>query len=134
MSLDNASIPIGATYAPTGGSATTMKTLETSAGSRKLYLDDGSDMILRKTCLATAKAPVPNSGAPNGYTQSRVTAVFHVPFLLDNGNYTTNSIKIEASFDPELTTAEVEAQLWDLVRHVCVDSDFDDFRAAGSVA
>lgn len=71
MPLTTATIPVGATYAPTGGAATTIKSLGQTLDSHKLYFDDGADIILRKTMLATAKPSVPSSGAPNGYTQTR---------------------------------------------------------------
>lgn len=133
MSLNNASVPIGATYAPTGGSATSFASLGSSEGQNKLYIDDGSDLILRKTCLATSKAPVVNSGAPNGYTQQRSTIVFHVPMLLANGNYTTNTVKIEIAFDPEADASE-RSYLRELVAHCGVDADFDGLFDDGSVA
>lgn len=133
MSLSNASVPIGASYAPTGGSATSLVSLGQNEGSNKLYIDDGSDLILRKTCLATSKAPVVNSGAPNGYTQQRSTIVFHVPMLLANGNYTTNTVKIEVAFDPEADASE-RAYLRELIAHCGVDADFDGLFDDGSVA
>jgi len=133
MSLSNASIPIGASYSPTGGSATTLVSLGSSEGRNKLYINDGSDLILRKTCLATSKAPAPNAGSPNGYTQQRSTIVFHVPMLLANGEYTTNTVKVEISFDPEADASE-RAYLRELVAHVGVDADFDGLLDDGSVA
>lgn len=133
MSLDNASIPIGASYSPAGGSATSMVSLGKTSDSNKLFIDDSSDLILRKTALATSKAPQPNAGAPNGYTQQRSTIVFHVPMLLANGKYTTNSVKIEVAFDPEADAAE-RAYLRELIAHCGVDADFDGLFDDGSVA
>jgi hypothetical protein len=133
MSLANASIPIGATYAPTGGSATTLKSLGVTGESNKLYIDDGADLILRKTCLASSKAGVPNAGSPNGYTQQRSTIVFHVPYLLANGNYTKNKVSLEVSFDLE-TDAAGRAYLRELIAHCGVDADFDGLFDDGSVA
>lgn len=133
MSLNNASIPLGATYSPAGGTATSLVSLGSTAESNKLFIDDGSDLILRKTCLATSKAPVPNAAAPNGQTQQRSTIVFHVPLLLDNGNYTKNTVKIEIAFDPE-TDATERAYLRELVAHCGVDADFDGLFDDGSSA
>lgn len=133
MPLENASVPIGATYAPTGGSATTLASLGKTSDSNKLFVDDGADLILRKTCLATSKAPVPSSSAPNGYTQQRSTIVFHVPMLLANGNYTKNSVKIEVAFDPEADSSE-RAYLRELIAHCGVDADFDGLFDDGSVS
>lgn len=133
MGLSTASIPVGASYAPTGGTATAMVSLGQSGDSNKLFIDDNADLILRKTCLATSKAPVPNSGAPNGYTQQRSTIVFHVPMLLDNGNYTTNTVKIEVAFDPEADSSE-RGFLRELIAHCGVDADFDGLFDDGSTA
>jgi hypothetical protein len=133
MSLANASIPIGATYAPTGGSATSFVSLGQTSDSQKLFIDSGEDLILRRTALATSKSPVPNSSAPNGYTQQRTSIVFHVPLLLDNGKYTTNTVKIEVSYDPETDTSE-RAYLRELLAHLGSDADFDSLFDNGSVA
>jgi hypothetical protein len=88
---------------------------------------------MRKTALATSKAPVPNASAPNGYTQQRSTIVFHVPYLLDNGSVTKNSVKVEIAFDPE-TDAAGRAFLRELVAHCGDDADFDGLFDDGSVA
>lgn len=133
MSLSSASVPIGATYSPTGGSATSFVSLGSTEGTNKLYIDSGEDLILRRTCLATSKAPVVNSAAPNGYTQQRSTIVFHIPMLLDNGNYTTNTVKIEVAFDPEADASE-RSYLRELIAHCGVDADFDSLFDDGSVA
>lgn len=133
MSLSNASIPIGASYAPSGGSATSLVSLGQNPGENKVFIDDGADLILRKTCLASSKSPVPNAGAPNGYTQQRTSVVFHVPMLLANGKYTVNTARLEVAFDPEADSGE-RGLLWELLSHICVDADFDDLRNDGSVA
>lgn len=133
MSLSNASIPIGASYAPSGGSATAFASMGQTPGSNQLFIDDGADLILRKTCLASSKTPVPNAGAPNGYTQQRSSIVFHIPMLLDNGKYTTNTVRIEVAFDPEADSGE-RALLRELIAHVGVDADFDGLFDDGSVA
>lgn len=133
MSLSSASVPLGATYSPSGGSATSFVSLGQSEGKNKLFFDEGLSLILRKTCLATSKPPVPNAGAPNGYTQQRTTIVLHSPKLLANGEYTTNSAKIEVSHDPETSAAEITA-LWEMIAHFAVDADFAEMRDDGSVA
>lgn len=133
MGLSSASVPIGATYAPTGGSATSFVSLGQTDGSNRLYIDDGASLILRKTMLATTRPPVANASAPNGYTQQRSSLVFHLPKLLANGNYTTNTVRIEVAFDPETTEAERDL-MRELIAHVGVDVDFDSAIVDGSVA
>lgn len=133
MSLNSASVPIGASYSPTGGSATSFVSMGSNPGANKLFIDDGADLILRKTVLATSKEPVPNASAPNGYTQQRTAIVFHVPMLLDNGKYTTNTVRIEVAFDPEADASE-RAYLRELIAHCGVDADFDNLFDDGSTA
>lgn len=133
MSLSNASIPIGATFSPTGGTATSFVSLGQSEGKNKLFIDDGSSLILRKTVLATSKTPVPNASAPNGYTQQRSTIVIHQPKLLANGEYTVNTMRLEVAYDPESTGSEV-AELFELAGHIASDSDFAEFREDGATA
>lgn len=133
MTISAASIPVGASYAPTGGVATSFVSLGQTVDAHTLFLDDSSDFILRKTLKVTSKAPTPSNGAPNGYTQQRNSVVFLQPKLLANGNYTTNSLRIEVSYDPETTTAE-RAEMREMLSHLGVDADFDNLFDQGSVA
>lgn len=132
MSLSSASIPIGGSYSPTGGSATVFKSLGQTSDSNKLFVDDGSVLPLRKTVLATSRPPTPNASAPNGYTQQRTSISFHVPILLDNGKYTTNTVRVEMSYDIETDTTE-RAFLRELLAHLGSDADFDSLFNDGSV-
>lgn len=133
MTIANASIPMGATLAPTGGTARTLVSLGSNPGENKLFLEDGSSLILRMNILATSKLPSPNASKPNGYTQQRSTLNFQRPKLLANGNYTTNSARVEISYDPESTTAEIQ-ELLDAVGLSTVDTDFDGLWFSGSTA
>jgi hypothetical protein len=133
MSISNGSIPIGATYAPSGGSATSLVSLGGSLGEQKVFIDDSSDLALRKTAVVTSKPPTPLASAPNGYTQQRSAIVFHIPLLLDNGNYTINKVSIEMSFDIETDASEMTL-LREFIAHVGVDTDFDDLFEQGSTA
>lgn len=133
MPLSGASIPVGATYSPTGGSATTFVSLGGTLGKKDLFLDDGSSLILRRLLSATSIAPRPLSSAPNGYTQQKVQLFMKVPKLLANGKYTTNTVDAVIRFDPETTTAE-RAFLREMLAHYGSDSDFAEFFEDGSVA
>lgn len=133
MPIANSSVPVGATYAPTGGVATSFVELGKTENSNKLYLDDSSEIIDTTTLLVQSRAPTPNAGAPGGYTQQRASFRFHVPLLLDNGERTINVVQGSVSFDPETNSVEREA-LWDLMRHVSIDGDFAEFRDRGSMS
>jgi len=133
MPINNASVPIGGVYTPAGGVATSIVSLGSTIDSNKFYINGSEDLILRKTILATSKSPSPSSGAPNGYTQQRTAVVVHVPMLLDNGNYTTNTIRVEISYDPEADSDE-RAYLREWLSHMGSDADFDLLFYNGSVA
>jgi hypothetical protein len=131
MALENASVPMGATYAPTGGTARTLKSLGQTLNEHKLWLDDGSSNILRGTLLAAVRPPVPQASAPNGLTQQRITCTYQRPKLLANGKYTTNSVELKVSYDIESAAADIN-ELREIVRHLVTDADFSDLFLAGS--
>jgi len=133
MSISNASIPMGATITPSGGTARTLVSLGSNPGENRLYLDDGSSLILRMNLLATSKLPSPNASKPNGYTQQRSALNVQRPKLLANGNYTTNSARAEISYDPESTTAEVQELLDALVLSL-ITAAIDGLWFSGSTA
>lgn len=125
MPLATANIPIGATYAPTGGSATAFSSLGYSSdGVHKLFIDDGSSLILRKNVIVTTRAPVVSVGAPNGYTQQRVNVYMKFPKLLANGNYTVNTVRVELAYDSESSAADI-ALMREMLAHLGSDADFD---------
>lgn len=134
MSLNGASIPLGGTYSPTGGSATSLVSLGSiNSNGHKLFLDEGLTALLRKSVVASAKEPTIQSSAPNGYTQRRVTFSLHSPLLLDNGEVTTNKVEVSISYDPETDASEV-AGLREWLAHLGSDADFDSFFDDGSIA
>jgi hypothetical protein len=126
MTIANASIPIGATFAPSGGSATTIKTKEANGPRHLAFLDDGSALLDQQTADFSYKAPKVSVGAPNGYTQARNTVVVKVPLTLANGNLTVNTIRIEQSCDFETSAAD-KASLREWAVHLLNDSDFTEF-------
>jgi len=131
MPIENGILPLGAVYTPSGGSILDMISLGRTSDSHKILLDEGLDLILRKTLLVTSKAPVPNASSPNGYTQQRTSLVFHLPKLLANGNYTKNSLRIEFSYDPETTSSE-RAFAREMISHVGLQDEFNELFSSGS--
>lgn len=127
MSISSASMPIGATYTPTGGSATSLVAKGSTSGSQlSTFLDDGSILLDQIQFDFSYSEPKVNSGAPGGWTQARNNVAVKSPLGLDNGNRTVNTIRIEISCDPETTDAE-KATLREYGAHVLLDSDFTDF-------
>lgn len=73
--------------------------------------------------VATVKEPKPSSGAPNGSTQARAAMTFKSPLVLDNGNVTVNTVRVEVAYDPETTSAEID-ELLVIGAQLFADSDF----------
>lgn len=133
MSILNASVNVDGTVATTGGTATTFISKGTDLGSHDAILNDGSEFAAQTKVSFVTKDPKVQTSAPNGYTQHRCTAKVLRPLLLDNGNYTMNSVTITFSVDHETTDTEI-GSLRVLAAQLIHDSDFDDFWTAGSVA
>lgn len=125
MSIRNASIPIGATFAPSGGTATGLIALGGDASSTKTFVaTTGVTALNRTEILFSAKQPKVSPSAPGGFTQGRSSLKVTVPKVLANGNRTLNSATIEMALDPETTAAELNA-LRSLLQNLIVDADFD---------
>jgi hypothetical protein len=126
MSIASGTVLVGGTTSSTGGTSTGFIVKGDTFNEAKVVLDDSSAFIDATNISFSVKDPVVNSSAPNGYTQRRSNVSVLVPLALDNGNYTTNSVKISISCDPETTDAEVDA-LIELGAQLLRDADFDAF-------
>jgi hypothetical protein len=133
MPIDTGAILVGGTTSTTGGTSTPFTIKGDSNGEKSVILDDGTTYIDSSRINFTVKDPVANAGAPNGYTQQRSSVRVVVPFLLDNGNYTSSTISIGIAYDVELTDAEKDA-LMELGAQLIRTSSFDDFWKKQSLA
>jgi len=123
MSLSNASVLSGATITPSGGTALAFEGTGIRGNSHTLVASADTNLLTRRSIVCTVKEPRVSPGAPNGYTQARATAVFKSPLVLDNGNTTVNTVRIEVSYDSESTAAEVD-ELLVVASQILSDSDF----------
>jgi hypothetical protein len=130
MSILNASVLVDGTVATTGGTATSMIMM---GDGENVILDEGLEFNAQTKIAFHSKDPKVSSTAPNGYTQHRTTIKILKPLLLDNGNYTMNSVTITFGVDHETTDAEITS-LRVLAAQLLHDSDFDDFWNVGSRA
>lgn len=104
MSLSNLSIPSGATWAPTGGSA-----LAFAPDGRRV--NDGLSLVVTAdTNLATRRSLSMRStlpalpASPTTFAKlGRCFAVYKVPFLASDGKLYIQAQKIETAFHPEFT-------------------------------
>lgn len=126
MSIKSASILVDGTVATTGGTATSFKDKGGDLVSWRSILDDGSEFLSQTQVEFSIRDPKPNSGSPNGYSQARSSVVIQKPLLLDNGEYTVNTVRLTLSVDHETTDAEIQ-NLLVTTAQLLVDSDYADF-------
>lgn len=108
MAIQGAGIKSGSTtyVVPSDGSSITLTTVGTSLDMTVASPSSDTNYLTKRTYEFSKKDAKPSSTAPNGYTQQRATCVFKAPFILDNGNRTVNTLRIEFACDIELTVAE----------------------------
>lgn len=126
MTIASSQVLIDSTPSFTAGTATTLKHKTDSDNSIIVFLDDGSDLVSQKTVEFSYKGPKVQAGTPNGYTQARNSVVVKSPFILDNGELTVNTVRIEIAVDSELTAAE-KLTLRDWAAQLLLDSDYTEF-------
>lgn len=125
MSIRLASIPVGATFSPTGGTATSLVLLSSDSSSAKAFIGSSGVTPLTRTEIQFSGKPARTaSGTPGGFTQGRASAKVVVPKTLANLARTLNTGTIEISIDPETTAAELVALKSALV-NLLTDADFD---------
>ncbi len=133
MPLIGGSLPIGATFAPTGGTARTLLDLGGDFTRRKLLIDDGAEFNLSRVINLSKVTPQANSGYPGGYTPvKRRVALVH-PKVLADGKVFNNQRIEEIIVHPETTDAEIIALLSD-GSNIDNDTDFQGFWLDGTLS
>jgi len=131
MALVGGSIPVGATFAPTGGTARTLKSLGSDKSSIKLLVDDSSAYNVRTTIDVSTVEAAANASYPGGQTPNKRRASMKVPRVLADGTVFTDSISIELIAHPETSSANITAMLSGGI-NMLNDSDFSDLWQNGS--
>lgn len=128
MAIIGAGIKSGSTtYAvPTDGSAITFASAGGNLDTLIASPTADTNYLTKRTYEFSVKDAKPSVSAPNGYTQQRATCVFKAPFILDNGNRTVNTVRIEFACDIELTVAE-KYELLLQASQLLGDTDFQGF-------
>jgi hypothetical protein len=128
MAISGAGIKSGSTtyVVPSDGSAITFATNGTSLDTTIASPTADTNYLTKRTYEFSVKEAKPSATAPNGYTQQRATCVLKAPFILDNGNRTVNTVRIEFACDVELTTAE-KYELLLQASQLLGDTDFQGF-------
>lgn len=125
MSLLNAVVKTGATWAPTGGSDLTF----TSDGRAvndgvSLVVTADTNLLTRRSLVARAILPALPSKAGEYAKLGRNSVVYKVPFIAADGKLYTQSVRIEMAFHPEYTGKNTV--IGDAAAFVA-DSDFTSF-------
>lgn len=125
MSLANASILSGATWAPTGGTALNFtpdgRSKENGIG---LVVTADTNLVTRRTLQA--KSVLPSLPANNGAFArlGRNAMTYSIPFVAADGKLYNQTIKIEAAFHAEYTQKSTRRN--EAISFLA-DSDFTDF-------
>lgn len=133
MAIQNASIPVGATYAPTGGTSRTLKFLRNVTNGIQAFLDDSpASSVLRKILYATVRPAVPEKSSIDGYTHEKKKLEFQIPFTNGAGNVVVDKVIIEV-WTNVAADATQKTFLRGLIANVGSNANFDDFFVNGSV-
>lgn len=135
MSIRSASIPIGATFAPTGGTARGFLLAAETGFSVSYLLNDGATFPNRIFFNASVVSPKAKADGPSGYTQRRARLNIQIPTGVTVGSSvvrTVNTISIELSADPFSAASDITA-LRSAAINAINDSDFDDLWNSNSL-
>lgn len=132
MSISTLAPYSGATFPRTAGSADAVASAGGDLDKHRLIFTT-EELVLQRKLDFSVTAPKVSTSAPNGYTQGRSSVYMKFPLLLDNGNYTTNTIQLTFSADIETTDAEKQA-MRDVAVQAIIDSSMDGFYNDLSVA
>lgn len=133
MSLSAVSTLTGSTIAGTGGTAVNWTKMGQIGNKVSLAVTADADLRSRRSLDVTAKQPSISASAPNGYTQARVTKVYKQPLVLDNGNLTVNTVKVEVAYDVETSATEIQ-DLLDQGAQMCFNADLSSVDKTLSLA
>lgn len=133
MSLKNANVPIGATFAPTGGTATAFTTsAQPVSGGLMVVASADTDPSTRRSITAKAKNAAVDSKTGKFSGKDKRNTVFVSPTILADGSVVFDLIRIEIELHPQSATTKLAALK---SAGICMlqDTDFDQFWALGSV-
>lgn len=132
MPLNGASIPVGCTWTPAGGTAKTY-TNDGLTVANGVHLIDASVADYRTRPQMTAKVKQPTLDSLGVYSKGRRSVVVTIPKVLASGKQVFPLIRIELEDHPESSAAEI-ATLLSIGANVLIDTDFSNFWNTGSVA
>lgn len=132
MALVSGSIPVGATFAPSGGTARTLTSLGSDKTSLKLLINDSLAYNVRRVVNVSVKEPTVNAAAPGGYSPMRHRVNVHLPKTLADGSIHVNQVTLEIVAHPETVSADFD-EILSIGACLCSDADFTTFWKTGSL-
>lgn len=104
MSLANAVVKTGATWAPTGGSDLTFTGDGRAVNDGiSLVVTADTNLLTRRSLVARAIMPALPAKAGEYAKLGRNSVVYKIPFVAADGKLYTQSVRIEMAFHPEYT-------------------------------
>lgn len=132
MPITSASLPLGATFAPTGGVVTsfTPSALQVVGGVQVIAAAD-PDAVTRRNITVKSRNATLSSATGKFSGKDKRSAVFCIPEVLPDGTISFDLIRIETEIHPQSASTKVAALL---SGGACLltDSDFSNLWTLGS--
>lgn len=105
----------GSAVSKTGGSAVTYSK-HSSDKNTHVFKEDGAEYLTKRTLTLKLSGGTPNPGAPGGKSNVRYETSLQVPRVLADGvSVGVNNYKFLVSAHPEMTIAQIEADINHLI-------------------
>lgn len=96
------------TVAATGGTDVTLVSLGIQGNKNTLTFSTDTNLSTRRTVDFSVKPTAASASSPGGYSLARNSITLRSPKTLADLSKAINTVKIEVSYHPETTQAEVE--------------------------
>lgn len=96
------------TVAASGGTDVTLVSLGIQNNTNTLNFSTDTNLSTRRLVKFSVKPTSPNASSPGGQTLARNSINLTSPKTCANGDKAINTVKVEVSYHPETTMAEVE--------------------------
>lgn len=133
MPIQGASIPLGATVTPSGGTALVL-TSDGQTVANGVHLIDAADTNFKTRRNAVAKVKQPTLSADRkSYSKGKKSFTFVLPITDTAGVIQFPLVRVEIEDHPDMSAANL-ASLKSAGALCLIDSDFDAFWSSGSLA
>jgi hypothetical protein len=115
------------TVAASGGTDVVLTSLGIQGNTNTLYFSTDTNLSTRRLVKFTVKPTAASTQSPGGQTLARNSIQLASPKVLASTEKAVNTVKIEVSYHPETTQAEVE-QLCETAAQMLGGANFMDFQ------